>query len=353
MRMFRYIARLYLTHFVIIAFALAFFFAGLDYMQNAAKLGGFNIKILYLFYKGAYALNLLFPIALVLSMIVAKTALIRSNALVSFYALGYSKKAVLRPFFLVSSLLTFLYIAMHFTPFVDAEISAKHLLEGKNAHNVTQNLFVKYNDSFIYISEIIPSRKLAKGIRIYRVRPDGSAQVIYGPRALFDGKAWTVEQARIIKKPKADGLGGKGLVVEKRAKVRTLDGFKPKILTSVFEGARAYTIQDAYEAIRLLEREGLKTQKVRAVLYHMLATPFFAVFLVVIFFLSIPPHARSTNLLWVSFTLTGITLFVWGLFYLLYRISLTGVVMPELGILLAVALLGLVALYSYLFRSNR
>lgn len=353
MRMFRYVSRLYLTHFVIIAFALAFFFAGLDYMQNAAKLGGFNIKVLYLFYKGAYALNLLFPIALVLSMIVAKTALIRSNALVSFYALGYSKKAVLRPFFWVSFLLTLLYIGMHFTPFVDAEMAAKHLLEGKKTRTVTRNLFVKYNDSFIYISEIIPSQKLARQIRIYHVLPDGSAEMIYGPRALFDGRGWTVEQARIIKKPKPDGLGGQGLVIEEKAKVRTLEGFKPKILTSVFEGARAYTIQDAYEAIRLLEREDLQTQKVRAVFYHMLATPFFAVFLVVIFFLSIPPHARSTNLLWVSFTLIGITLFVWSLFYLLYRISLTGVVMPELGILLSVALLGLIALYSYLFRTNR
>ena len=102
MRMFRYVAQLYLKHFFIIAFALAFFFAGLDYMQNASKLNGFNIKVLYLFYKGSYALNLLFPIALVFSMIVAKMALIRSNALVSFYALGYSKKAVLRPFFWVA-----------------------------------------------------------------------------------------------------------------------------------------------------------------------------------------------------------------------------------------------------------
>ena len=353
MRMFRYVSWLYLKHFLIIALALALFFAGLDYMQNAAKLGSFNIKVLYLFYKGAYALNLLFPIALVLSMIVAKMALIRSNALVSFYALGYSKKAVLRPFFWVSFLLTLLYIGAHFTPFVNAEISAKQLLEGKKTHSVTRNLFVKYNDTFIYISELVPAKKEAKDIRIYRVMNDGTAEMVYGPRASFDGRGWTVRQARIIHKPRAEGLGGKGLVIEEKPQIRTLEGFKPKILTSVFEGARAYTIQDAFDAMRLLEKQRLETQKVRSVFYHMVASPFFAVFLVVIFFLAIPPHARSTNLLWVSFILTGITLFVWGVFYLLYRVSLTGVVMPELGIVLTVALLGAGALYSYLFRTNR
>ncbi len=353
MRMFRYISQLYLKHFMIIAFALALFFAGLDYMQHAAKLSGFNIKILYLFYKGSYSFNLLFPIALVLSMIVSKMTLIRSNALVSFYALGYSKKAVLWPFFLVSLLLTLFYIGMHFTSFVNAEISAKQLLRGKNSHSVTHNIFVKYNNSFIYISEIIPSRKLAKEIRIYRILPDRELEIIYGPRAVFDGKGWVVEQARVIKKPNARELSGRGLVVEKKPRVRTLEGFKPKILTSVFEGVKTYAIQDAFEAMRLLEKEHLQNKKVKAALYHMIATPFFAVFLVVIFFLTIPPHARSANLMWTSFTLVGITLFVWGIFYLLYRISLSGVIMPEFGILVPVALLGLVAIHSYTFRTNR
>ncbi|WP_286337774.1 LptF/LptG family permease [Hydrogenimonas cancrithermarum] len=353
MRMFRYVAQLYLKHFFIIAFALAFFFAGLDYMQNASKLNGFNIKILYLFYKGSYALNLLFPIALVLSMIVAKMALIRSNALVSFYALGYSKKAVLRPFFWVAFFLTLLYIVMHFTPFVDAELSAKRLLQGKKSENVTRNLFVKYNDSFIYIAQLIPASKEAKDIRVYTTQENGAAEMIYGKTAHFDGESWIIRHAKIVKKPSPKGLGGEGLAIEYKDEIKTLQGFKPKILTSVFEGKRYYTIQDAYEALNLLLTQRLETSKVRSIFYYMVVSPFFAMFLVVIFFLSIPPHARSTNLLWVSFVLTGITLFVWGVIYLLYRISLSGVVLPELGMVATVALLGLGALYSYLFRTNR
>ena len=52
MRMFRYIAVIYLKYIFIITFALSFLFAGLDYLQHAGVLEGFNIKILYLFYKG-------------------------------------------------------------------------------------------------------------------------------------------------------------------------------------------------------------------------------------------------------------------------------------------------------------
>jgi len=60
-----------LKYFFIIAFALSFLFAGLDYLQHAGRLEGFNIKVLYLFYKGSYALDLLFPLTLIFAMIVA------------------------------------------------------------------------------------------------------------------------------------------------------------------------------------------------------------------------------------------------------------------------------------------
>lgn len=352
MRMFRYVSWLYIRHFFLIAFALAFFFAGLDYMQNVSKLSGFNIKILYLFYKGSYALDLLFPITLVLSMIVAKMALIRSNALVSFYALGYSKKEVLRPFIFVSFILTAIYISLHFTTFVNSEQYAKSLLDKKKSFSVTRNLFVKYNDSFIYISQLVPAVKEAKDIRIYKMSEGDLSQIIYGKSAKFDGSKWLIEDATIVTKPHVKGLSKEGLRIE-RKDVETLVGFKPKILTSVFEGKKYYTIQDAIDALNLLAEQKLQTSKVRSIIYYMVVSPFFAISLVVIFFLSIPPHARSANLLWVSFVLTGTTLFVWGVIYLLYRISLSGVIMPELGTVAAVTLLGMGALYSYLFRTAR
>jgi len=353
MRMFRYISWIYLKYFFIIAFALSFLFAGLDYLQHAGRLNGFNIKILYLFYKGSYAFDILFPLALVFAMIVTKVILIRSNALLSFYSLGYSKKQVLNPFIAVSFLLTIAYIGMHFSSFVDSELSAKSLLHGKRINSIKRNLFLKYNESFIYIGQLVPERKEALDIRIYQLKENELIQMIYGKKAIFEGDRWVVKDARIVWKPMPEKLGGEGFRVEYIKSVETLFGFKPKILTSVFQGKRYYTIPDAVDAFKLLLAQGLNTQQVRTLFYHMAVTPFFAIFLVIIFFLSIPPYARSVNLLWTSFALTGTTLFVWGILYLLFRISSTGVILPEFGMVSIVLLLGVGAMYSYLFRTNR
>lgn len=353
MRMFRYVSWIYIKYFFIITFALSFLFAGLDYLQQADKLNGFNIKILYLFYRGSNAVDILFPLALVFAMIMTKVVLIRSNALLSFYALGYSKKQVLNPFITISLLLTIAYIGMHFTSFVDSELAAKNLLQGKRASGIKHNLFLKYNESFIYIGKLVPSKKEALDIRIYRMKESEPIEMIYGKKAIFKEDRWIVKDAKIVWKPTPEKLGDKGFSVEYRKRIETLFGFKPKILESVFQGRKYFTIQDAVDAFKLLLSQGLDTRQVRTHFYHMALTPFFAIFLVIIFFLSIPPYARSINLLGISFVLTGTTLFVWGLLYLMYRISRTGVILPEFGSVLIVSLLGIGAFYSYLVRTNR
>lgn len=311
MRMFRYISWLYLRYFLIIATALTSLFAGLDYMQNAPQLNGFNIKVLYLFYKSMYALNLLFPIALVFAMIVTKMALIRSNALVSFYALGYSKKAILAPFFITAFVLTLFYVFMHFTPFVNAESDAKSLLNRKSESS-TKDIFVKYNESFVYIGTLLPLTKKANTIRIYRLKNGNLSQIIYGETATFDGKRWRVENAKIVNKPNPKALNGEGITTSYEPVIYTLEGFKPQVLSSVMEGKHYFTIQDAWGAWSVMNLQSLETSKIRSVMYYMVVAPFFAPFLVVLFFLFIPPHARSSNLFWTSFTLSGLTLMVWG-----------------------------------------
>ena len=351
--MFNYIARIYLKYFFIIVFALSFLFSGLDYLQNSHKLDGSNIKILYLFYKGLYAMELLVPLSIVFAMIVTKIILIRSNALLSFYAFGYSKKRVMLPFIAVAFALTLGYVGLHFTSFVDADLMAKRLLHGKKGSEPKRDLFVKYNDSFVYIGELIPQRKEAHNIRTFQLKNGEVVRIIHGERAEFDDDKWIVDRAEIIDKPSPKGLGKEGFVTTVRERYPTLEGFKPDILTSVFEGKRYYTISAAYEALLLLREQGLETVKVRNLFYHLSVTPFFAFFLVIILFVFIPPYARSVNLLWLAFVLTGSTLFTWGILYFLFRIGRTGVIYPEFGSVLIVFLLALGALYAYLFKTNR
>ncbi|WP_457597081.1 LptF/LptG family permease [Hydrogenimonas sp.] len=351
--MFRYVGWIYLKYFFIIAFSLSFLFAGLDYLQNGGRLEGFNIKVLYLFYKGSYALDLLFPLSLVFAMIATKMQLIRSNALVSLYAMGYSKRRVLLPFIALSTFLTLLYVAMHFTSFVDADAQAKGLLQGHKRAATTRDLFVRYNDSFVYIGQLDPAKKLARKIRIYRIDDGAVREVVYGKAARFKKGRWLVDNAVILHKPDPKGLGAPGYRVERVAELPTLEGFKPSILTSVFEGKRTYTIPSAWEALALLKSQKLDTLKIRNLLFHMTVTPLFAIFLIVLFFLYIPPQGRGANLLWLSFLLTGSTLFVWGSLYFLYRVGRTGVVAPEWSTLPVIAALGLAAAYAFVFRTDR
>jgi len=336
---------------MIITLALILLFAGLDYMQNSPKLDGLNIKILYLFYKGMYALNLLFPISLVFAMIVTKMVLIKSNALVSFYALGYSKKALLAPFFVTSTLLTLIYISMHFTQFVNAESEAKNLLN-KKLDTSTKDIFVKYNDSFIYIKTLSPLTKKAHFIRIYRLKNGNLSQIIYGETATFDGKKWKIKNAKIVNKPESKTLDKEGIKVLNEPVIYTLNGFKPEVLSSVMEGKHYFTIQDAWLALGVLNLQSIETSKIRASIYYMVIAPFFAPFLVVIFFLFISSHARYINSFWTSFTLIGLTLIVWGVIYLLHRISLSGVILPEYGVILIIAILAFLAFLTFIKRTD-
>jgi lipopolysaccharide export system permease protein len=83
---------------------------GFDFMENGANLpDSANLVMIYVVYKTFYAVDMLLPLALVFGMIATKVLLIRSNALVAFYSIGYSKNDVLKPFWKIVSTATTRY----------------------------------------------------------------------------------------------------------------------------------------------------------------------------------------------------------------------------------------------------
>jgi len=89
---FKYISYHYIKYFFVILVALVFFIVGWDYMLDADRLSkSANLLLIYIVYKTFFAIDMLLPLALIFGMITTKVYLIRSNALVSFYSLGYSK----------------------------------------------------------------------------------------------------------------------------------------------------------------------------------------------------------------------------------------------------------------------
>ena len=145
---FRYIAFHYLKYFTIILAALSVFMVGFDYMEKGANLpDSANLVMIYVVYKTFYAIDMLLPLSLVFGMIATKVLLIRSNALVAFYSMGYSKNDVLKPFVMVSIMVISIYIAFHATSaFARANEFATNIEKSASYLRPTSNLFFTYEN---------------------------------------------------------------------------------------------------------------------------------------------------------------------------------------------------------------
>lgn len=340
---FKNISFLYLKYVTIIVSALVLFFVGFDVMDNLSGLpDSANLKLLYALYRSYYALDILFPIALIFAMIASKIFLIRSNALVAYYSLGYSKADVLRPFTLISTLLVTLFILLHmYAPFAKGKEYSDNIYSNKINGAPTQNLFFTYEDYYVYFKELHPLQQSAKEIRVFKIVNNDLSEVIIAKEAVYKDDYWVVKSAQKLIKPQNVGLKSEGIKIPQKEDLRLLKDFRPAILDQVYEGSSTYTILDALEAIKILDEQNVNTDKVKSVLYKTIIYPFFVPFVLIIIFFFVPISPRFLNVTLFSFGALLATLLIWGLFYALIQLSNAKVVSGEIGILLPVLLLGI------------
>ncbi len=337
----RYLGILYLKYFFSILFSLVLFFVGLDFLQALRSLpSSANLQILYAMYRFFNGVDLLFPITLVFAMISLKLHLIRSNELVAFYAAGYSKKALIRPLFIIAVALTLFYLVLHMTSFSYADEYAKNIRKFHTFVSSTKNLFFKYQNSFVYFDELIPLQKSAKKVRIFDLNGSELASLVLAKKATFEQKSWHLPQATIVEK-----LPHK--IAIHQQDIDTLRGYKPKILDSVYEGKTAISLLDAIYALRLLKEQNIRTKKLEAVILYQLFFPFFAPFLMVIIFYFVPITARLGNLGLFSFGAMLAALVTWGVLYALAKLAFTESIDPVVAIVLPILLLFGTALWFY------
>jgi lipopolysaccharide export system permease protein len=280
------------------------------------------------------------PITLVLSLIALKLHLIRSNELVAFYALGYSKRHILRPLFATGVGLSVAYLLLHLTSFTYADEYAKNIKKYQTISSSTKNLFFRYNDTYVFFERLFPLQKRAEGVRLFDTKNRIVERIIIAKEARFSNNAWHIEDALVIK-----NLGDR---MEKSKKdLKVLEGFKPKILDSVYEGKTNISLPDAFYAMKLLQKQQLKTAKLRAIIYAQLFFPFFAPLLMVVIFYFVPLTARLANLNLFTFGAILASLLFWGSYYLLVKLAFNEALSPEAAILAPLALLAAVALYFY------
>lgn len=348
---FKYIAYHYIKNLLIILLGLAGLFAGLDFLMNALKFTSFNVRILYIFFKVEEALAILFPLAIVFAGIWTKIAFIKQNKLVSFYALGLTRKEFFKPFLLIGFMTYALFLILHFTPFSHARDDARELL--KNAYDVskTEDLFFKYDESFVYIEALIPQKYKIEGLTIFQLEGNHVIETITAKEAWYNIHEWAASNA-IRREVIQDEQGNQHLNTEKVRLLRTLKGYQPKILKSIYDG-RSLTLYENIMAVRLLSKQGLETHALRASIYQRVVMPLFAIALLMILMFNVPFHARYMNLTVSSTKAIGGTLVVWGVLFLFHRIAENGVLNPELIMIAPVLLLWIYAFYTLLKSEQR
>ena len=343
---FRYLAKLYLKNLMAILFGLAFAFAAIDYFQHSQKfdIAG-NYKILYVFYMWQEALGLLYPLAIVFALIMTKLSLVKHNTMGALHAFGYSKRRLLFPLLSMAFITYIIFTFLHTTEFSYAKDKAMVLLKNELNTYEVNDLFFKYNDTFVYVKKLNPIEKIIEDLTIFKVENFQVRYTIYAPYALYSDTHWNALDATLKKHVYEDGIIER-FDREEKETMKTLVGYKPKIIESLYEG-KALNIVDAYNTWRLLDKQGLNSDKIRASLYDKVFIPLFSLALLLILFFKLPFHARMANMGAVVALALGSTFAIWGIIFGLNQVGANGVLIPELTAILPVTILWVYALYVF------
>nr|CAI78777.1 predicted permease YjgP/YjgQ family [uncultured Campylobacterota bacterium] len=346
---FKYISFHYIKYFLIILIALMLFLVGFDYMENAGDLSSSaNLVLIYLVYKAFFAIDMLLPLSLVFAMVSTKIFLIRSNALVSFYSLGYSRVDVLRPFVVVSTSIIVIFISLHALPsFSRADEYSNNIRKNAEYLSPTRDLFFTYKDQYVYFSKMLPLQERAEGIRVFSVINNSLQEVLVAKSAVYRDDYWHIKQADIIRKPIDLSFESSGIRVTSVEDMKILEGFRPKILDQVYEGKVNFTITDAIDAIFLLKNQNISVSTIKGALYKIFVYPFFVPCLVIIIFFFVPISPRFLNVSLFSFGAILATLLVWGILFMLIELSNNKTIPSEIGVVAPIVILFLISMRQY------
>ncbi len=353
---FKYISFHYIRYFIVILLALVLFLVGFDYMGSSEKLDiSANLLLIYIVYKTFYAIDMLLPLSLIFAMISTKIFLIRSNALVSFYSLGYSRIDILKPFVVVSTVVITLFISLHsISNFARADEFAKNIRKNAQYLSPTRDLFFTYKDKFVYFSRLLPLQESAENIRVFSFVDNSLKEVLVAKKASYRNDAWLINKADIITKPDNISFDSLGIKVREKQNLEILQGFRPKMLDQVYEGKVNFSIKDAIDAYLLLRDQNINTNTVKSALYKIFVYPFFVPSLVVIIFFFVPISVRFLNVSLFSFVAIISSLMIWAFLFSLVELSNHKTIPSELGIILPNLLLLLFAIRQWIkYRTSR
>ena len=193
----------------------------------------------------------------------------------------------------------------------------------------------------------MPLEKRAEGIHIFKVSGKDVIETIIGEKAYFQNNRWYILDVKIINKPKDLNLDTAKLDIRYEKFLHTLDGFKPKILDNVYDNKSDFSILDAVSALVLLKEQGINTDKIRSILYNQIVIPFFVIPLILLIFAYASLNSRFFNIgKFTSISIFG-TLVIWGIFFMLFKLTNGGIIIPEVSILLPMFFWIIISIYFY------
>ncbi|MCG3677086.1 LptF/LptG family permease [Aliarcobacter butzleri] len=344
----KYILKKYLINFIIVLISLELFFVGIDYLQNFKNIpASANLQLLYILYNSFFTLTLALPLSIVFGWIVTLVLFIKNNEFVAFNALGATRKNIFMPVVIVSISLLITLIFLQMTPLAYSYEQKRKILNDEYFSNTKSDIFLKYNEYYVYFQKLLPLEKKAENIHIYKVKGDNLVETIIGEKAYFQNDKWYVVDVKVINKPENIDINNSKLDVRYEKFLHTLEEFKPKILDNVYESKSDFSIMDAVSALILLNDQGMNTQKIRTILYNQLIIPFFVIPILILVYSFTSLNSRFFNMAkFVSFSIFG-TLIVWGFFFLVFRLTSSGTVIPEISMLLTMFIWVIFSIYFY------
>lgn len=334
----RFVGFYYLKYFLVIFIGLEGFFLAIDTLKYVDELpDSANLLVLFLFYDGIFALTYTLPISLVLCSIMFYMAFLKSSQLTALMALGYSKRQILAPLLLISSLLTMGFIGLNATPFAYAKEYAESIIY-QNAQNIRENLLLKSGNQYIFLRKLYPllnGEAKAEGIKVFVLDNDRMLVAYHeAQEAFFEKNVWVLKNARSVDIANSLTLGEKALSISLKNELEILKGFSSKVLETIAQDKPIASITDAFISLKIAKRQNVSSDKIRAILYGLLVIPFFVPLCIAIIAYYIPSLPRYGNLTLISFVSIIGALAIWGLFFSLSQLSVAGLVYPEIGLLL-------------------
>lgn len=344
--LFRFVGFIYIKFILLIFVSLQMFFIGIDTLKYADKLpDSANLLILFFMYDFLYALNYTFPISVILASVACYIILLKSNQLTAILSIGYSKKQILMPIFCICVFLNCFYIGLNATPFVYSQENIDNIIQRGSINDAKNNLLVKYDDDYIYIEKIFPILQKAHNIEIFETEGLRVNKFIKANEAYFDGTWWILDSASITEIPKDMNFKDSKLHTEVIKNYKILKDFKPKILDIIYQNKPNVSITDALNAMFLMHEQGTNTQKIRSILYSFIAIPVAIPFAIIIMSFYVPSLSRYSNLAKLGFIFVLLCLITWGVFFMLSKLSISGFLQPEFGVIVPLCVFIITALF--------